>query len=172
MAINRGPFNALIDDDGSGMTGSVWNKAAIQSVLLDPIDANPTWIDVPFNAANFGAGAPMTWTLGAPAVLRNRYAILGKLLYWSLSISWYSGNNVLGGAPGPTILMTLPASLVVASQQAFAFDYVGGVAGAPLAGGLQAQGSFTYLTITKSSGGNFALTDTPGLIGTAIFELT
>lgn len=39
MAINRGPFNALVDDDGTGLTGSVWNKAAIQAVILDPADA-------------------------------------------------------------------------------------------------------------------------------------
>jgi len=39
MPINRGPFNALVDDDGSDLVGSIWNKAAIQSVLLDPTDA-------------------------------------------------------------------------------------------------------------------------------------
>lgn len=39
MAINRGPFNALIDDDGSGTTGTPWNKTQIAGVLLDPIDA-------------------------------------------------------------------------------------------------------------------------------------
>ncbi|HXU05227.1 MAG TPA: hypothetical protein VN903_29915 [Polyangia bacterium] len=36
--INRAPYNALVDDNGTGLTGTVWNKAAIQSVLLDPID--------------------------------------------------------------------------------------------------------------------------------------
>jgi len=39
MPINRAPFNALVDDDGTGTTGTVWNKAQIQSVLLDQIDA-------------------------------------------------------------------------------------------------------------------------------------
>jgi hypothetical protein len=39
MAINRAPFNALVDDNGTGTTGSVWNKAAIQGVILDPVDA-------------------------------------------------------------------------------------------------------------------------------------
>jgi hypothetical protein len=39
MPIDRTAFNALLDDDGSGTTGSVWNKAAIDSVLLDPMDA-------------------------------------------------------------------------------------------------------------------------------------
>jgi len=47
MPINRAPFNALVDDTGTGLTGSIWNKAAIQSVLLDPIDVLPwTYVDV------------------------------------------------------------------------------------------------------------------------------
>ena len=39
MAINRAPFNALVDDDGSGLTGTLWNKAQIKAVILDPVDA-------------------------------------------------------------------------------------------------------------------------------------
>ena len=39
MPINRGPFNALVDDDGTGLTGTVWNKAQIAAVILDPADA-------------------------------------------------------------------------------------------------------------------------------------
>jgi hypothetical protein len=39
MSINRAPFNALTDDDGSNTVGSIWNKNAIKNVLLDPIDA-------------------------------------------------------------------------------------------------------------------------------------
>ena len=36
--INRAPYNALVDDDGSGLTGTVWNKAQIKNVILDPAD--------------------------------------------------------------------------------------------------------------------------------------
>jgi hypothetical protein len=39
MAIDRGPWNALVDDDGSNLVGSIWNKAAIKTVILDPTDA-------------------------------------------------------------------------------------------------------------------------------------
>lgn len=39
MPIDRTNYNALVDDDGSNTIGSVWNKAAIKGVLLDPIDA-------------------------------------------------------------------------------------------------------------------------------------
>jgi hypothetical protein len=38
MSINRAPWNALVDDDGSNTVGSIWNKQAIKNVLLDPID--------------------------------------------------------------------------------------------------------------------------------------
>jgi hypothetical protein len=40
MAIDRAPWNALVDDDGSNLVGSLWNKAAIDTVLLTPIDAS------------------------------------------------------------------------------------------------------------------------------------
>lgn len=39
MPINRAPFNALVDDDGSNTVGSIWNKAQIKDVILDPVDA-------------------------------------------------------------------------------------------------------------------------------------
>jgi hypothetical protein len=41
MSLNRGPFNALIDEPigGDNTTGSVWNKGQIQAVVLDPVDA-------------------------------------------------------------------------------------------------------------------------------------
>lgn len=55
--INRTPFNALIDDDGSGLVGSVWNKDKIKTVILDPADA-----------AYAGAGSVIE-TLGAWTVV-------------------------------------------------------------------------------------------------------
>lgn len=39
MPINRAPYNALVDDAGTGTTGTPWNKQAIKDVLLDPVDA-------------------------------------------------------------------------------------------------------------------------------------
>lgn len=39
MAIDRTAYNALVDDDGSGTVGTVWNKARIAGVILDPVDA-------------------------------------------------------------------------------------------------------------------------------------
>jgi len=39
MAIDRGPWNALIDDDGSNEVGTLFGKEDIKTVILDPIDA-------------------------------------------------------------------------------------------------------------------------------------
>jgi len=39
MAIDRAPWNALVDDDGSNLVGTVWNKDKIKTVILDPVDA-------------------------------------------------------------------------------------------------------------------------------------
>lgn len=39
MAIDRGPWEALIDDDGTNLVGSVFGKAEIKTVVLDPVDA-------------------------------------------------------------------------------------------------------------------------------------
>lgn len=56
MAINRTPFNALIDDDGSGTTGSVWNKNAIAGVVLDPVDAAINPINAPSSSPHVIGG--------------------------------------------------------------------------------------------------------------------
>jgi len=39
MAIDRTNYNALVDDDGSGTTGTFWNKTQLKNVILDPVDA-------------------------------------------------------------------------------------------------------------------------------------
>jgi hypothetical protein len=39
MPIDRAPWTALIDDDGSNLVGTVWNKDKIKTVILDPTDA-------------------------------------------------------------------------------------------------------------------------------------
>jgi hypothetical protein len=108
MAIDRGPWNALVDDDGSNLTGSLWNKAAIKTVLLDPIDALVTpigvWQAVPFNAANFGG-----MTVTAAQVVTNRYTLFGKTVLWNLGIE----NTTVVGTP-ISLTVTLPGLLPAA----------------------------------------------------------
>jgi hypothetical protein len=52
MAIDRAPWNALVDDDGSNLVGTVWNKDKIKTVILDPVDAA-------FQTPASGAWAPV-----------------------------------------------------------------------------------------------------------------
>lgn len=66
MAIDRTAFNALADDNGSG-NGTIWDKAHIASVLLDPIDTalaagSGAWTVI----SNTATGATNNW---APAGL-------------------------------------------------------------------------------------------------------
>jgi hypothetical protein len=94
MTINRAPFNALIDDDGSGQVGSVWNKAQIQSVLLDPIDTEGNWQPggTPAlaiggaNAGNWNGGTIETWA----------YSMDGRNVSVTLKTAggiWYVASN-------------------------------------------------------------------------------
>jgi len=46
MALDRTWYNSLVDDDGSGMTGSVWDKADVNS-LMNAIDAEIARLDAP-----------------------------------------------------------------------------------------------------------------------------
>jgi hypothetical protein len=58
MAIDRTAYNALVDDDGSNTSGSFWNKNAIKTVILDPVDD-----------ALAAAGASTITTIGTQAGL-------------------------------------------------------------------------------------------------------
>jgi hypothetical protein len=44
MALDRTWYNTLVDDDGSGITGSVWDKADVDA-LMDAVDAEIARID-------------------------------------------------------------------------------------------------------------------------------
>lgn len=128
------------------------------------------WQDIPFNAANFVAQAPMAWNVGAGAVVRNRYTLIGKTVIWSLYISWFSGSNSLSGSPTPYIgINGLPLNPLGAQLKAI--DFIGGIAGAPSVNGLIAEATSGGIQIRKDPGTNFALTDVPGFITTIILEL-
>ena len=112
MPINRAPFNALIDDDGSGTIGTVWNKAAIQGVVLDPIDAyvGGTLIDVPFNPADFTANGGGTFVVSAGNAFQ-KYAIVAGILYYfgylrSVTITGAPSNLYIRIPAGKTVLAT------------------------------------------------------------------
>ena len=112
MAITRTP---IVDDDGSGTTGTVINNAWKQQ-FYDQIDAvapgPPAWVDVPYSASNFTASGAMTWTVDAGDQLLFRYAISGKVGLILFDIS----NTTVGGTPGTHLDILLPVAVAPASN--------------------------------------------------------
>lgn len=97
MAINRAPFNALVDDDGSNTIGTIWNKAQIAGVILNPVDAMfETGLWTPTDQS--GAGLIFT---GIAA----RYARLGPLMAIVCNMTFPTTSNgaavSIGGLPYP-----------------------------------------------------------------------
>lgn len=119
MPITRTP---MIDDDGSGTTGTILNNAWKQE-LYGQIDAfvGP-WIDVPFNAANFAATGG-TWTVTAPSVGRYSYAIVGT----TLLVQLYITGTTIGGSPS-SLNVQLPAAIKAWQGGSFATN-IGGLTG-------------------------------------------
>jgi hypothetical protein len=118
MAIDRGPWNALVDDDGSNLVGSIWNKDKIKTVILDPTDAAiaaaiapfvgqvAPWTARPFNAANYAAEPPLTWTPTAAQIPIDRYTYVGNTMFWHFRVN----DVTLGGTAGPHIHVKLPGT--------------------------------------------------------------
>jgi hypothetical protein len=109
MAITR---TAMVDDDGTGTTGTVINNAWKQQ-LYDQIDAADTamgtWTSVPYNAANFTASAG-TWVVAAGDVAAYQYALIGKILL----LNFFLNTTTVTGSPA-TLRLALPAGLIAAS---------------------------------------------------------
>jgi hypothetical protein len=83
MSINRTP---MVDDDGSGTTGTIINNAW-KSELYDQIDgAIGLWTDVGFFASNFNGQNGGTWTVGAASVISNRQCTIGNVTFWQFYI--------------------------------------------------------------------------------------
>lgn len=126
------------------------------------------WQDVPFNAANFFGSAGATWTVGAPAVVRNRCTFIGRTVLWSMYISWFSGSNVVGGA-GNTLNINVPLGLATSGNQMQNIDYCQ-VAGTPI-NGLYASIGGASISISKIDSSNFAAGSAPGMIFTIAYEI-
>lgn len=87
MALDRTWYNSLIDDDGSGLTGSVWDKADVDA-LMDAVDAELVrveprgWIDYsPSLLPQAG-----TWTPAQSFGRHHADGTLGKTVFIQLSI--------------------------------------------------------------------------------------
>jgi hypothetical protein len=145
MPITRTP---MIDDDGSGTTGTVIN-AAWKTELYNQIDAADAAIggvgarvDVPFSAANFTtptAGA--TWVVTAATY---SYIVIGKAVFITLLIE---GTGTITGAP-VRLYVALPAGLSPIQPAGGPFAYYASVAGTGLA---QVKASPAVLDLLRDS---------------------
>ncbi|RPH53727.1 MAG: hypothetical protein EHM89_19645 [Acidobacteria bacterium] len=91
MPINRAPWNALVDDDGSNLVGTIWNKDKIKTVLLDPIDVlvggvGGAWTVAPYVAGAFTGSAGMVWTVEAGDVII-AYSLVNKTITVAIAIN-------------------------------------------------------------------------------------
>ena len=107
MPINRAWFTALVDDTGTGTTGTVWNKAAI-SGLLDAIDGmvevNKVWTpSLKFGGANTGwvfrpnlgstRGPMICSTLEATIIVRVKGIRLGRRHDYGITLYPQGGDS-------------------------------------------------------------------------------
>jgi len=123
VSINRGPFNALVDDDGSGTTGTPWNKQAIQDVILNPVDAaiGGVWTNVAYTAADFTTTGGGAWTTSQPATWA--YSLSDK----TLIVALYGINWAITGAP-VSLNVVIPGGYALARNTGgtFAMAHGGG----------------------------------------------
>jgi hypothetical protein len=119
MPITRTP---MVDDDGSGTTGTIINNAWKQE-FYGQIDAlaDGVWVDIPFNAANYtvmsGTG---TWTVSA-----GNQATLAKVIVnqRTMLVAFYIQNTATTGSVGK-LGITIPG-LAAAKVVTGAFPYFG-----------------------------------------------
>lgn len=100
MAIDRTWYNALVDDSGGGLDGTVWSKAQVNS-LLNLLDnrpraraynnttqslSNATLTLITFNSEDFDQGAlhstvSNTGRMTIPTGFAGYYIVIGKVAY-------------------------------------------------------------------------------------------
>jgi len=108
MAITRTP---IIDDDGTGTTGTVIDNAW-KTELYNQIDAAgvPAWANVGYNAAAFYAKAPMGWAVEAGDLIANWYTVTGKVVTWGVNIL----SSSTTGSASETLYAVIPAAITPA----------------------------------------------------------
>jgi hypothetical protein len=98
--IDRTHYNSLVDDDGSGTTGSAWDKADVDS-LLDAVDglfANTNGISERGRSVTMGE-----WTGYTPSMvgitlgngsLQGAYTLIGKTVLFTIGLIFGSTTTV------------------------------------------------------------------------------
>jgi hypothetical protein len=75
MALDRTWYNSLVDDDGSGLTGSIWDKADVNA-LMNTIDSEILRLETgvvwtPFTPALYASAG--VWSASSPLVKYRRH---------------------------------------------------------------------------------------------------
>jgi hypothetical protein len=119
MPITR---TSMVDDDGSGTTGTIINNAWKQE-FYGQIDAfgDGVWVDIPFNAANYsvisGSG---TWTVTAGNQRTLAKVVLNQR---TMALVWFLENTSTTGS-NTTLGITIPG-LATIGYIAGVFSYFG-----------------------------------------------
>ena len=125
------------------------------------------WQDVPFNAVNFrvqtGDG---TWTIGASAVVANRFALVGLTMVWTLYISWFSGSNINSGS-NTALGVKIPFGLLAPGNVILSTPYA--IDGSRIE--CDASPASDYVIFNRRDGAAFTNGGAIGLIGTFTFEV-
>lgn len=146
MALDRTWYNALVDDSGTGLDGTVWNKARINE-LLNSIDAELARLGGYYASGNWfptitgASGTPVyTQQTGVWVANRDQVTITGRVTLSSK-----------GSLSGPLSVASLPRSAHPATDAAIAFGYWGGTpAGVTGLAGLLLRGN-SFFTMYKGS---------------------
>ena len=116
MAITR---TAMVDDDGSGTTGTILNNAW-KSEFYNQIDAadvalagtiGGSWTNIPYAAGNFTAAGAMIWTVEAADVSTLAYTVIGG---HTAIVAVGINSSTLSGTASTDCYIALPAGLTPA----------------------------------------------------------
>jgi hypothetical protein len=148
MPITR---TAMIDDDGSGTTGTILNNAWKQE-LYNQIDAYvaATWVDIPFASATFSAtgGAGGVWTVGAANIQTLGYVLNGNTVTLAFSLV----NNMPLTATAGQLIITLPTLPTSVRYVTSPFSYfIGTLAGT---GMIERNTGVTHVSLVPALGGS------------------
>lgn len=107
----------VTDDDGSGTTGTILDKALFDSVQTY---IGGAWTTPTFAAGNFTASGSMTWTLTSGDVALNKYIVIGKTVHWHLVLT----TTTVGGTASTGLRVALPAGLTLLGASRGVYWYV------------------------------------------------
>lgn len=108
MPLDPAWYNALVDDTGTGTTGTVWNKAAIAGLLTN-INNEIARLDA---AQNFWTPTVRSANGGTPAYTLQTgfYIRTGKLCWIGFKLAFTKGSLGAGGAISITVPFPIVAS--------------------------------------------------------------